>query len=134
MQHRSSIRVIPAWLGVEGGLRLFLPFTGTEIPRAMLAHAESLAAGLNASIELLAIQVIPFSCPLTPNTQTQMLYEKLREASLPSQIVLTRNPRQAFVHLLPPRSLVLLASSHWLSAERKLARQLRRAGHEVLTC
>jgi hypothetical protein len=126
-----------------GKLRFTVPYTTPEGARAALRTAARLAGDLRAAVELVAVQVIPMVCPLTPDSRTAFLNEQLGRLASESHVpvwptvVLTRDLDQAFRLFLPHGSLVLIAVPsnpfrQWMGGEAKLVQRLTRAGHNVV--
>jgi hypothetical protein len=127
----------------SGKLRFTVPYTTPEAARAALRAVARLAGDLRAAVELIAVQVIPMVCPLTPDSRTAFLNEQLArlagESHVPvwPAVVLTRDLDQALRRSLPQSSVVLLAVPsnpfrRWMSGEAKLAQRLASAGHDVV--
>ena len=121
-------------------LRLVVPYTTSGLTRKALVEAAGLARGLDAELTLVAVQVVPFPCPLSrptvdPNHLERRLLAIARTSSLCTRILVVRaRDREAgFSKMLPPGSLVLLATKRrwWRTTEERLARSLARAGHSV---
>src|ERR1035438_9100841 len=127
----------------SGKLRFTVPYTTPHAARAALRSVARLAGDLRAAVDLVAVQVIPMVCPLTPDSRTAFLNEQLGrlagESHVPvwPTVVLTRDLDQAFRFFLPQGSLVLIAVPSnpfrwWMGGEAKLAQRLTRAGHDVV--
>ncbi len=122
------------------GLRLVVPYTTRELTRSALQGAATLARGLRADLTLLAVQVVPFPCPLNrPTVDPEHLERELQALAKTSSlctrilVVRARDRETGFSHALAPGSLVLVATKRWWwrTAEEQLARSLARAGHSV---
>ena len=119
-------------------------YTTPQETLAAMALAASLATKLNAQINLLALQLVPYQLELTrPMVRIEYLEKRFRrlasQASIDTRvhIVLCRDKLQTLREVLKPHSLVVMGAGRrwWPSAEKKLARQLRQDGHHVfLTC
>jgi hypothetical protein len=127
---------------LRGKLRFTVPYTTAEAARQAVQAAASLAGDLRAAVELIAVQVIPMVCPLTPDSRTLFLHEQLGriagESHVPvwPTVVLARDFDFALQRLLSRDSLVLIAVPsnrfrRWMGGEAALARRLKRAGHDV---
>lgn len=134
----------------EGGLggRLEVVVVHTAIPATLqaLKTAATLAQGLSARIRLLVPQAVPYALPLeeppVPISFTERRFRTVAEevdVETTVEIVLCRDIFSALETLLRPRSLVVLGarSSRWArlgwpSAEARLARRLRKLGHQVV--
>ena len=120
----------------------------TAIPATLLAlkTAATLAKGLSARVRLLVPQVVPYALPLetppVPISFTERRFRTVAEkvaVETTVEIVLCRDINSALETLLRPGSLVVLGarssrwrSLGWPSAETRLARHLRRWGHQVV--
>jgi hypothetical protein len=122
-------------------LQVTVVFTSPTATAAALRKAGALAERLRARIVLLMPQIVPWPLPLeSPPVLLDFTQRQLREIaeSSPVQttvcIYLCRDATETLRTVLAPRSLVVIgaATRWWLARERRLARQLRRAGHEVI--
>ncbi len=125
----------------ESNLEVAVVFTSVSATLAALNRAAVLAQSLSARIALLVPQVVPYPLPLeSPPVLLDFSQRRFQviAAEVPVQtgvrIYLCRDRLEALKTALAPRSLVVLGGSRrwWLGAEQRLARQLRRAGHEVV--
>ena len=125
----------------DSRLNVSVVFTSVEPTLAALKRAGVLASQLGGVITLVVLQAVPF--PLAPAESPvaqDWNEERFREIASESQvettvrIYLCRDRLETLIAVLPPRSLVVVGSSKrwWPTAERKLERHLRRAGHEVI--
>lgn len=115
-----------------------LPHTDLTLTEVALREAARLARGLEVSITLLAVQIVPFpdlldptrGCPGFP--QLLALAESA-EAPVTINIVYARDWETACQQALPHGSTVVMAARKgWLrSREEKLAHWLTRTGHKV---
>jgi hypothetical protein len=119
----------------------------TDVPGTLraLKTAAELAHNLCGRIRLLAPQVVPYSLPLDSPPVSGKFNER-RFQTLVSQgsapvpidtrvdICLCRDRAEAICQALPPEALVVMGAqrSWWPTAERALARKLRRKGHHVI--
>jgi hypothetical protein len=96
---------------------------------------------LNVYVTLVDLQVIPFAWPLNQppidkKYSKHRLQELFKEARVPGRpiIVYARDRLEGFHRLLEAKSLVLLATKKrwWRTREEKLARNLSKAGHQVM--
>jgi len=124
----------------ESRIEVAVPYTYPEETRAALTHAVRLAEGLNARIDLVAVQPVPyaatFGCPASTHAfLVAQLVELSNACPLPvtAQVVVARSREEGLRYGLRPGSTVLVgARKHWWrTAEERLARQLARAGHKV---
>jgi hypothetical protein len=125
----------------SGVLSIVVPYTTPELTRAALKHSAVFGSELEAQIRLIEVHVVPFACPLDrPAVSSQHLERRLRGLAEESprlvrvELIYTRDQTQTLRKILKPHSLVVIAANRWRwpSAERKLARFLRRAGHDVM--
>lgn len=125
--------------GHAAELDLVVPFTTPELTRAALDAASRMGAGLNATLRLVKIQVVPF--PLELN-QSPVYIEFLKDqlahlrSDLPvaREIRLTRDFEDGLAGVLGGDSVVILAIRRrpWTTRNERLASALRRAGHKVI--
>jgi len=122
-------------------LRLMVPYTDPATARGALAAAGGLARGLDASIALVAVQVLPFPAPFyCPSSVREHLEGQLaalaRECPAPvdAVVVLARDLEEGYLEVLEPGVTVLIATRRrwWRTREEKLARALTRAGNKVV--
>jgi hypothetical protein len=127
----------------EPGPRLSISvvFTSVELTLAALKRAGTLAASLGARINLLVPQIVPFPLPLeSPPVLIEWSERRFQVLAGVSQvetavrIYLCRDRLETLELVLVPRSIVILGARRnwWPSAEKRLARRLRRCGHEVI--
>jgi hypothetical protein len=117
-------------------------FTAPKGALAALKRAATLAGSLNARITLIVPQVVPLPLPLTsPPVLVDFQEARLREIASQCpvetvvRIYLCRSRSDVLYTVLRPHSRVVLGRRRgwwWPSRERRLARGLRRAGHEVI--
>ena len=116
-------------------------FTSAEPTVYALKKACALAGTLDLRITLIVPQVVPYQVPLhSPPVLIDFQEARLRPiAALTAvettvRIYLCRDRWEALNSVLKPRSLVILGGRRkwWPTPERRLARKLRRAGHEVI--
>lgn len=115
--------------------------TGVPTTVKAMESAVELARGLNARLRLLVAQVVPYAVPLeTPPVLVEFQEALFRDLAqgygveTRVDIFLCRDAGEAFVRQLSPHSVVVLGTRKrwWPTTEEKLARRLRRLGHEVL--
>src|ERR1035438_6032150 len=125
-QHRLDIAVV---------------FTSATATIAALRKASALADRLSARITLLVPQIVPYVLPLeSPPVLLDFSESRCRQIAKEStvetmvQIYLCRDRLEMLKSVLAPRSLVVVGGRRrwWPTHEKNLARQLRRAGHEVI--
>jgi len=137
-------RAATANLPVEGDptprLEVDVIYTTPQETLAAMALGAALATKLNAEINLLALQLVPYQLELTrPMVRIEYLEKRFRHLASQApidtrvQIVLCRDKLQALRGALKPHSLVVMGSGRrwWPTAEKKLARRLRQDGHHV---
>ncbi|MBV9507857.1 MAG: hypothetical protein JO323_22940 [Acidobacteriia bacterium] len=116
-------------------------FTSAEPTVHALKKACALAGTLAIRISLIVPQVVPYQVPLhSPPVLIDFQEARLRKiAALTAvettvSIYLCRDRWEALKSVLKPHSLVVLGGRRrwWPTPERRLARKLRRAGHEVI--
>jgi hypothetical protein len=129
--------------GVEADrqLNIAVVFTSVEATLAALKEAGNLANSLGARIKLVVPQVVPYPLPLnTPPVLVEFNESRFRVMASESpvetsvQIFLCRDQFETLVSVLKPGSIVVVGGRKrwWPTKEETLARQLRRAGYEVL--
>jgi hypothetical protein len=140
-KHANAINVHAPAEALVGVLSIIVPFTTPELTQLALKQAASFGKALKARIRLIDAHVVPFPCPLNePSVNRGFLINRLHELAqhndLPVQaeLILTRDRTRALCNALQPGSVVLIGTRlTWFpSAERKLARFLTRAGHNVM--
>jgi hypothetical protein len=123
-------------------LQISVVFTSPEFTVTALKRAAALAGNLDACISLIVPQVVPFPLPLSsPPVLLDFQEARMREIASNApvetvvRIYLCRSRWELLQTVLEPRSLVVLgarAQWRWFTHERRLARKLRHAGHEVV--
>jgi len=126
----------------DSPLEIAVVFTSVESTLATLKHAGALAHRLAGRITLLVPQIVPYSLPLsTPPVLIDWNERRFRIIAETSQVdtrvhlYLCRDRDETLKRVLGPRSLVVLGGPRrwWrLTAEKRLARKLRRSGREVV--
>jgi hypothetical protein len=131
----------PADGGPEPKLNISVVFTSVDATLTALRTAARLASSLSAQITLLVPQVVPFPVPLeSPPVLLDWNEKRFRVIAAESlvettvQIYLCRDRLDALGIVLAPRSIVVIGSRRrwWPTPEKRLARHLRRSGHEVI--
>jgi hypothetical protein len=126
-----------------GGRALEVNVLCTGLPATVKAmeRAVELARGLNARLRLVVAQVVPYAVPLeTPPVLVEFQETLFRDIArgygveTHVDIFLCRDAGETFARHLPPHSVVVLGTPRrwWRKREEKLARRLRRSGHEVV--
>ena len=135
---------LPGRPPVEGAgqrLNIAVVFTSVDATLAALKEAGNLANSLGARITLVVPQVVPYPLPLeSPPVLVEFNENRFRvmasknpvETSV--HIYLCRNRFETLTSVLKPGSIVVLGGRKrwWPTKDETLARQLRRAGYEVL--
>ena len=116
-------------------------FTSTDATIAALKRATALATRLSARIILVVPQIVPYPLPLnSPPVLIDFNERRFRAIARESpvetivRVYLCRDRLETLVMALKPRSLVVVGGRKrwWPTAEERLARKLRHAGHEVI--
>ena len=124
----------------NNGLRVAVLLTDYEASREALKSACSLAVPLNAIIEVVGAEVVPYPMPLDspPSVSFRCLIRCLEalldEYSVKTElrVFLCRNQLEALKHILGPNSPILIAIGRSNpNQDEKLARNLSYAGYEV---
>ena len=125
-------------------LRIYVIFTNPADTRAALYTAIDMAAEIETEIAVIVAQIVPFPLPIEnppvpldfASEQIRRLAESVRTspADLQGYIYLCRNPLDTLLRELPFRSLVVIgARARWpFGKSKRLAKALRRKGHEVI--
>jgi hypothetical protein len=120
-------------------LDLVVPFTTPELTRVALDAANRMGEGLNATVRLVKVQVVPYPLDLTqPPVHIDFLKSQLSrfESELPvaGEVRLARDFEPGLVGTLGCDSVVILASGKrlWRTRNERLAASLRRTGHQVV--
>jgi hypothetical protein len=131
----------PETLNPGGPLEVVVMFTDVPGTLKALKTAAELAHNLSGRIRLLAPQVVPYPLPLESAPVSQKFNER-RFQTLAShgcidtrvEMCLCRDRDAAVCQALQPEALVVMGArpSWWPTAEKALARKLRRKGHHVI--
>jgi len=122
-------------------LEIFVVYTSVQATVIALTRAAALAKGLNARLRFVMLNLIPYPLPLeTPPVRCDFSERRLLDIVIASpvettvQLCMCRQRFETLVALLRPRSLVVIGGrkTWWPTKEEKLARELGRAGHEVI--
>ena len=122
-------------------LDIVVVFTSIEATLAALKEAGTLANSLGARIALVVPQAVPYPIPLE-NPPVQMNFNETRFRVMASEsrvetsvhIYLCRDRFETLTSVLKPGSIVVLGGRKrwWPTKDELMARQLRRAGYEVV--
>ena len=123
----------------EAELDLVVPFTTPELTRTALEAANRMGPGLNATLRLIKVQVVPFPLDLNqspvyiefPKDQMAQFQSDLPVAG---EIRLAREFEAGLLGTLGRESVVILATPKrpWRTHNERLAATLRRTGHKVI--
>jgi hypothetical protein len=122
-------------------LSIAVVFTSVEATLAALKEAGALASSLGARIKLVVPQEVPYPTPLeTPPVLVEFSENRFRVMASESpvetsvQIYLCRDRFETLTTVLESGSIVVVGGRKrwWPTKDELLARQLRRAGYEVL--
>jgi hypothetical protein len=123
----------------EAELDLVVPFTTPELTRAALDAANRMGGGLNATLRLVRVQVVPYPLDLNQSpVYIDFLKEQLAQfqSNLPvtGEIRLAREFEAGLLGTLGRDSVVILATPKrpWRTRNQRLAATLRSAGHKVI--
>ena len=126
---------------VNSKLNIAVIFTSIESTLSALRKAAVLASRLSARITLIVPQVVPYPLPVNcspvPPDFADRQFRVIAGASPVEtrvRVYLCRDRMEALRSVLKPNSLVVIGGNRvwWPTREKRLARQLRRAGHEVV--
>ena len=123
-------------------LNICVIFTSAESTLAALQTASGFANNLGAQITLMAPLVVPFPLPLE-DPPVLLDWNKSRFRYIASQspvktvvrLFLCRDKVETLKRALSPKSMIVIGSRkrRWpFTAEKRLARELRRTGHEII--
>ena len=120
-------------------LDLVVPFTTPQLTRVALDEANRMGEGLNATVRLVKVQVVPYPLELNQSpVHIDFLRSQLArfQSELPvaGEVRLAREFEAGLLGTLNPDSVVILASGKhlWRTRNERLAASLRRAGHQVV--
>lgn len=124
-----------------GVLEVVVPFRTIDQTGAALKFAATMGQGLNWSVRLVDVQVVPIqfsnAAPPVGRKFSENRLQVLAEAAgvpVRADLVYARDWEEAFIRLLKPESLVVLAirKRFWKTAEQRLAERLTKQGHQVI--
>ncbi|HEX5226390.1 MAG TPA: hypothetical protein VFW44_01715 [Bryobacteraceae bacterium] len=116
--------------------------TNAQITAKSLQKVARLAQDLAADIRLLVLQVVPYPLPLEmPDVPLEFISQNLLETLSPLgvdvrvDIRLGRDKEAMLESAFPPASLIVVGPRRrwWPSPENRIARLLRRQGHQVIS-
>jgi hypothetical protein len=122
-------------------LQVALLFTSFDVTVYALERTAALLAGLNARIDLIAVQSVPYLLALNnPPVSIPFNEQRLRDIAAESAIetavhlYVCRYPFEALTSVLHPGSILVVGTRKrwWPSWELKLARKLESAGLRIL--
>jgi len=123
-------------------LEISVVYTSDDATAAALRSAGKLAGELDGRIALVVPQIVPFPAQLDePPVQKEFAERKFRtlaeESAIETRvdICLCRDRETGVLHSIRPRSIVVVGAAmrFWpFGRERRLARTLRKHGHQVL--
>ncbi|HVN77906.1 MAG TPA: hypothetical protein VMW38_02815 [Terriglobia bacterium] len=126
---------------LESPLEVTVVFTDMQSSLNALKTAAFLAGGLNARVRLVVPQVVSYELPLNePPIPTDFIEQQIGHlvsdlnAEIRVDICLCRNRKESLLRTLRPQSLTVVGGRRrwWPTWESRLARDLRRGGHEVI--
>ena len=125
----------------DGTLKITVVYTSEKATLLAMQKAVALASSLPAKLRLVYPQIVPYPCPVaSPPVLPEFTAKRLRQMAshvaldTDIHVCLCRDREDALRAELLPRSVVVLGGRKrwWPTAEKGLARKLRRAGHEVI--
>ncbi len=125
----------------SSSLPVAVVYTSASATVLALKRAGNLAKELDARIRVIVPQVVPYPLPLDqpavyPERAARRFLTRIDGHSIESQIevLLCRDAAQAIHQMVAPESLLVLGgrASWWPTREKRLAKDLRRAGHHVI--
>jgi len=127
--------------GSDGQLEVAMLFTSPEVTASTLEKTAALFTGLNARINLVAVQTVPYTLALN-NPPVSVSFNEQRLAEIASEspietaahLYICRCPFETLTSLLKPDSILVVGTRNkrWPSWERRLARKLESAGFRIL--
>jgi hypothetical protein len=131
----------PDTLFDDARLEVLVLFTTAPETVLALRKAAGLASQLNARIELIVPEIVPYPLPIEhPPVAPSFLIDRyqtiVQQAGIDADIrvCLCREPRAALAATLKPGSLIMIGSRTrwWLTRETRVARWLEAQGHRVV--
>jgi len=142
MRTLGQLHIDPSSLETTGAdvFEIVVPYTEWSVTCEVLRRAVALVAGLNVSIQLVAVHTNPYPAPAgCPSMVHAHLVQQLVDLAglcpLPvvPQVVLARYWDEGFRYVMKPHSTILIGSRRhfWRTHEERLAKALAREGHQV---
>jgi hypothetical protein len=125
----------------EGKLEIGVLFTSAKATLAAIDAAAALMKGLDGRLSLIAAQTVPYPLPLyQPPVSLTFNRQRLLEVAAHSPVEVSvhlcvcRSRSATLLSLLRPGSMLLIGArkTWWPTWERKLAKELRRDGLDVV--
>jgi hypothetical protein len=141
LQPKTGLPATPETEETNPRLNISVLFTSVELTHAALNRAGELAHSLGARLTLLVPQIVPYPLPLESppvlldwNEHRFSVIARESPVETTVRIYLCRDRMEALQSVLTPRSIVVVGARKrwWPTAEQRLARKLRRSGHEVI--
>jgi hypothetical protein len=131
----------PQRVGSPGDLHIGVVFTDFEGTRTALKAAATLSTGLEADIDLIVPQIVPFPLPLArPTVPPAFTLQRLRELAAAAEVqpsiyvYFCRDRLQTLLQVLELHSVIVVGSrQRWFPTQpERLAKALRKNGHHVI--
>jgi hypothetical protein len=147
LRTKKSVSEIPesgspgAPFGSDGQLEVAVLFTSAETTDSAIKKTAGLLQGLNARINLVAVQAVPYRLAInSPPVSTSFHEQRLEDIASESPIETTahlyicRSPLETLTSVLQPGSILVVGirKRWWPTWERRLARKLEFAGLRIL--
>ena len=139
MRERTQLGSVIEQVQHEAELDLVVPFTTPELTKAALNAANRMGAGLNATLRLVKVQVVPFpldleQSPVYIDFLKDQLAQFRSEFPVAGEVRMARELEAGLEGTLGRDSVVILATPKrpWRTRNERLAATLRRAGHRVV--
>jgi hypothetical protein len=125
----------------EQHLSITVVFTTSAATLHALKRAGELAHQLGARIRIIVPQVVPYPLPIDrpavdPNFRLRQFRTLFFQHAIETHIDvrLCRDAHECLKQALTPQSIVLIGGRNrcWITREKRLARVLRRSGHQVM--
>jgi hypothetical protein len=140
------MRIAHSGAGIEpdaeagGPLEVNVLFTSTRATMAATKVAGTLSDNLGARIRIIVPLVVPYPLPLSePQIKPEFTANRIRAMlsqypDVDVEVCLCREKVTAPISILEPHSLILIGgrTRFWPTEEYRIARGLRRRGHEVV--